>query len=65
MDMTLSICILHMFVSETIKQLEAVDGNCYTVITPMSHMQVVMLVVPLLVDLQQEVLQCSLCVALW
>ena len=56
MDMTLSICILHMFVSETIKRLEVVDGNCYTVKTLMLHVQVDLLVVPLLVDLQQEVL---------
>ena len=52
MDLTLSICIIHMLVSETMKRLEAVDRSTYTVITLMLHIQVDLLVVPLLVELQ-------------
>ena len=52
MDLMVSICIIHMLVSETMKGSEAVDRNTYNVITLMLPMQVDLLVVPLLVELQ-------------
>ena len=45
-----------MLVSETMRKLEAVDRNTYCNNSIMLHIQVDLLVVPLLVDLQQEVL---------